>query len=359
MIALEDYFAGPPAVLASAPGRINLLGEHTDYNDGFMLPTATPQRTEVALSIASDDHHQFYSATLDQTVRFVRHAAAPPGFGRYVEGCIRVLELRAFSVPPLRVYIRSDVPAGVGLSSSAALEIATLRALRTLLSLPLDDVALALIGQQAEIRYAQVNCGVMDQMASSLADSGHMLLLDARSLQHELLPLPAGSALVVIDSGVVRHLAGSDYNLRRRECEEAARRLGVPALRDINDMALVENLPLPLRKRARHVVSENLRVLRAFTQAGAESFGRLMSLSHASLRDDFEVSIPELDELTTLLRGHADVYGARLTGAGFGGACVALCRSGSEQAIGSEVVRRFNTIGARRARLLIPLQPVH
>jgi galactokinase len=356
MIALDEYFGGQPALRESAPGRVNLLGEHTDYNDGFMLPIATEQRTEVALALAGGEHHQLYSATLDQSVRFEHRGHAPPGFGRYVEGCVRLLEEGGLAVPPLRLYVRSDLPVGAGLSSSAAFEVATLRALRSLLGLALDDVALALIGQQAEVRYAQVNCGVMDQMAASLASSTQMLFLDARTLRHELLPLPAGAALIVIDSGVARTLAGSKYNERRAECEEAARLLGVAALRDVEQPDLVEGLPEPYRRRARHVVRENLRVLQACARPGAAEFGRLMNDSHASLRDDYEVSIAELDELTALLRAQAGVFGARLTGAGFGGACVALCQQGRADAIGREVVARFNHPGrpGRRARLLMP-----
>ncbi|MDC8757355.1 galactokinase [Janthinobacterium fluminis] len=354
MISLHDYFGGAPAVRASAPGRVNLLGEHTDYNEGFMLPTATAQRTEVALAPAADEHHQWYSATLDRHVRFARDGHAPPGFGRYIEGCIRMLEARAVVVPPLRLYVRSDVPVGAGLSSSAALELATLRALRSLLGLALDDVVLALIGQEAEVRYAQVNCGVMDQMAASLADSEHMLFLDARSLQFALLPLPADAELLVVDSGVARSLAASKYNERRRECEAAARLLGVAALRDVAEVDLVERLPQPLRRRARHVVSENRRVLQACAQPGAAEFGRLMRQSHASLRDDYEVSIGELDTLAELLCAQPEVYGARLTGAGFGGACVALCRRGQGAAAGRAVLARYNA-GARQGRVLLPL----
>ncbi len=363
MISMDDYFRGAPAALASAPGRVNLLGEHTDYNEGFMLPTATPQRTEVALALSPDQHHHVYSATLDRQVRFPRGGPAPPGFARYMEGCIRMLEERALTVPPLRAYVRSAVPVGAGLSSSAALELATLRALRRLLALPLDDVTLALLGQQAEIRYAQVNCGVMDQMAASLADSAHMLFLDARTLGFELLPMPSDSALIVIDSGVTRTLAGSQYNLRRAECEQAARLLGVGSLRDVDDPARVEALPEPYRRRARHVVHENLRVLRAKGERDGVAFGLLMNRSHASLRDDYAVSVAELDELTAALRRAPEVYGARLTGAGFGGACVALCRKDAAAAVGRRTVARFNAgrdggaSGPRRARLLLPAPP--
>jgi galactokinase len=191
---------------------------------------------------------------------------------------------------------------GAGLSSSAALEVATLRALRSLLNIELDDVSLALLAQQAEVRFAGVNCGIMDQMASSLADESRMLFLDARTLAHHIVPLPEGSEVLVIDSGVARTLAASKYNERRSECESAARSLGIAALRDVGLPSDVDILAEPMRRRARHVVSENLRVLEASHGVGADRFGELMNDSHASLRDDYEVSIGALDQLTAMLR---------------------------------------------------------
>ena len=356
MLTLATFFGGAPQVHASAPGRINLLGEHTDYNDGFMLPVATPQRTEVAMSPSTDELFHVYSATLDEGVEFARDGHPPPGFASYIDGCIRLLEADGVAVPPLRVYVSTDLPVGAGMSSSAALEVATLRALRTLLAVDLDDVRLARLAQRAEVDYAHVNCGIMDQMAASLADQRHMLFIDARSLAYRLLALPANSELIVIDSGVPRTLAGSKYNQRRAECEEAARLLGVAALRDVTDPALVEALPAPLRQRARHVVRENLRVLEAVGGVSAARFGTLMDASHASLRDDYEVSIPELDALVEFLRDTPDVYGARLTGAGFGGACVALCRDGCAQADAAAAAARYNATG-RHGRILIPAAP--
>ena len=353
MVSIEHFFGGAPDAHESAPGRVNLLGEHTDYNDGFMLPVATPQRTEVALGASCDGHFTLYSATLDASVRFERGAAAPPGFGSYIEGCVRMVEAEGMTVPPLRVYVSTDLPVGAGLSSSAALEIAMLRALRSLLGLPFDDVMLARMAQRAEIRYAKVNCGIMDQMASSLAGTTDMLFIDARTLEHRLLPLPPDSELIVIDSGVPRTLAASKYNERRAECDAAARQLGVPALRDVLDAASVETLPPPLRQRARHVVHENLRVLDAAAGIDAVRFGALMNASHASLRDDYEVSIPALDYLTETLRADPAVHGARLTGAGFGGACVALCRKGAAAAAGAAAVARYNA-GGMHGTLLIP-----
>ena len=199
MVTSDSFFGGPPAVNASAPGRVNLLGEHTDYNDGYMLPVATPQRTTVALGASGDGHFHFYSSTLDASVTFAPDASAPAGFGSYIEGCIRLVEAEGVTVPPLRVWVATDVPVGSGLSSSAALEVATLRALRDMLGFELDDVKLARIAQRAEIEYARVNCGIMDQMASSLADESHMLFIDARTLEHRLAPLPEGVEIIGID----------------------------------------------------------------------------------------------------------------------------------------------------------------
>jgi galactokinase len=355
-LSAAQFFEGRSFTQASAPGRVNLLGEHTDYNDGFMLPIATPQRTTVCMAIAAEPGFHFYSATLGSEVKFNAADGAPAGFARYIFGCIRLLEGRGVAVPPLRVHVDSSVPLGTGLSSSAALEVATLRALRSLLAVELDaldDVALALLAQQAEIQYAGVNCGVMDQMASSLADEVSMLFLDARTLATKILPLPAEAELIVIDSGVARKLEASKYNERRAECERAAGLLGVAALRDVADVEAVEALPEPVRRRARHVVSENLRVLEAAKGVSAARFGQLMSASHASLRDDYQVSIGALDSLVEMLCALDGVHGARLTGAGFGGACVALCRKGGAAHIGGQVVERFNA-GGGSAALLLP-----
>jgi galactokinase len=353
MTTAAEYFAGAYKVEASAPGRVNLLGEHTDYNEGFMLPVATPQRTRVTIAASLDDSFHFHSETLDESVQWAGDAPPTTGFSRYMIGCVQLLRNRAIAIPPLRMHVQSNLVVGAGLSSSAALELATLRALRTLLALPFDDTALAQIAQRAEIEFAGVNCGIMDQMASSLADESHMLFLDARTLETRLLPLPADSELIVIDSGVPRTLAATGYNTRRTECETAARLLGVKALRDITDPALVETLQEPFRKRARHVVLEDLRVLAACQTIDAPRFGALMNASHASLRDDYEVSIAALDVLTSLLQQHEDIHGARLTGAGFGGACVALCRRGRARAAGAQVLAQYNSLG-HAGRLLIP-----
>jgi galactokinase len=353
MKTFADVFGKSPAVTAQAPGRVNLLGEHTDYNDGYVLPTAIPQTTRVSMGENGGKQFSVYAADLEQAAEFTMESAPREHFARYVYGCLRELRDHSFEPPPLNIHVSSLIPIGVGLSSSAALEVASLRALRQLFKLTLDDVSIAQLGQRAEIRYAGVNCGIMDQMASSLADTRSMLFLDTRTLQRRVLPLPARAEILVIDSGVARSLAASKYNERRAECEEAARLLGIKALRDVSDAAALEKLPQPLRQRARHVVSENDRVLRALECIDAAAFGELMNASHRSLRDDYEVSIAPLDRLVELLQNQAAMHGARLTGAGFGGACVALCVEGESRAIGERVLEQYNTT-AQQGQILVP-----
>lgn len=343
-----DYvqiFNTAPEAEASAPGRVNLLGEHTDYNDGFVLPTAIPQHTTVFMGRSPNDRHHFYSAELEEWIDVNPDESKPEGFASYVYGCIRVVENVGYPVPPLNVFVTSSVPIGSGLSSSAALEVATLRGLRSLLKLDLDDVKIAQLGQQAEIQYAGVSCGILDQMASSLADTEHMLFLDTRTLDRKVLPFPSGAEIVIIDSGVARSLASSGYNQRRAECEQAARQLGVKALRDVSDPQATEQLPDPIRKRARHVITENNRVLQAAAGVSAQVFGELMNASHASLRDDYEVSVPALDKLVDILQNTSGVFGARLTGAGFGGACVALVAVGKAGTIAETALQQYNSAG--------------
>jgi len=349
----EAAFGRPPDAVASAPGRVNLLGEHTDYNGGLVLPIALAQRTTVAIGRAGGAGFTLVSEGFAKPLSFMPGQLPDEPFGRYVFGCIREVERRGHAVAPLDIHVSSELPMGVGLSSSAALEVATLRALRTLGNLALDDVEIAQMAQRAEIECAGVRCGIMDQMASSLADTEHALFLDARSLATRLWSLPRATAVLVIDSGVARALATSKFNERRRECEEACERLGVASLRDVKRVAMVESLPDPWRRRARHVVSENARVLRAVSGHDAALLGRLMNESHASLRDDYEVSTAELDRLVSLLQEQPAVHGAKLTGAGFGGACVALCEADRVGEVASEVLGDYRRLGGR-GRLLAP-----
>ena len=357
MSSFEEVFGSAPEVVAAAPGRVNLMGEHTDYNDGYVLPIAIEQRKRVSVRPNGQDEHVLYSEMLGRVTRFTLDNVPAEHFATYVYGCLMEARADGIEAPSLDIHVHSDVPVGVGLSSSAALEVATLRALRALTGARLDDVRLAQLGQRAEIEYAGVRCGIMDQMASSLAETRSALFLDTRTLERRLVPLPPASAVLVLDSGVARTLAGSGYNQRRAECEEAARRLGVPALRDVSDVLAADSLPEPLRSRARHVISENIRVLRAVDCTNASAFGEIMDESHASMRDDFQMSVPEIDHLVALLQAHPNVYGARLTGGGFGGACVALCEPQALQEIAAAVLGDYALAGFQ-GRLLVPAPPV-
>lgn len=341
MASFAEVFGTAAQASASAPGRVNLLGEHTDYNQGLVLPLAIPRHVQVELAPSEDREHHFHSVQLDETVQFADGREAPQGFARYLAGCIEVLRARGTPVPALRVRVDSNVPIGAGLSSSAALEVAMLRALRLLTGADLDDEQLAYLAHEAETRYAGVQCGILDQMASSLASTECMLFLDTCTLERRLLPLPQGAELLVVDSGVTRQLTGSGYNQRRAECEQAAAQLGLATLRDMESLADADRLPPVLQRRARHVFTENERVRRATRSPDAAAFGRLMNESHASLSADYEVSTPELDALAAVLQADPDVFGAKLTGAGFGGACVALARAGHAAEAGARVIAEY------------------
>ena len=338
---------------AQAPGRVNLLGEHTDYNDGFVLPVAIAQSTRVTMRENGTSRFSLHAAELGQTVHFTLDEPPPDHFASYVVGCLALVREHGAQLPYLDIEVTSHVPMGVGLSSSAALEVATLRCLRELLGLSLDDVAIARLAQRAEIEYAGVRCGIMDQMASSLAATDRALLIDTRTLDRRAVALPPGSAVLVLDSGVARTLAASGYNQRRAQCEEAARLLGVASLRDVASVEQLTGLPDVPMRRARHVFTENARVIAAAQCTTARAFGLLMNASHASLRDDYEVSTPELDQLVALLQEQDAVYGARLTGAGFGGACVALCAVGGERRVADAVLARYSAAG-HGGRQLVP-----
>lgn len=340
MSAFERLFGLAPLAVADAPGRVNLLGEHTDYNGGLVLPTVISQRTTVAVAVARGGPMQVRSAQFP-----AEDGAQAPPFARYVDGCVRALGDYGFPLPSICAYIDSSVPIGKGLSSSAALEVATLRALRSAFSLAIDDVTVARIAQKAEVDYAGVHCGILDQMAVSLGEPGQILFLDTASLERRLLPFPPGSDLCVLDSGTERSLIDTPYNQRRRECELAAEALGIKSLKELRDLKRIAGLPPLLQRRVRHVLSENARVSSAARGVSAEEFGRLMNASHSSLRDDYQVSCASLDVLVDLLQRHPSVYGARLTGAGFGGACVALVRSGTASQLSASVLAEYHRRG--------------
>jgi galactokinase len=361
--AFKDLFGRSPAVRTEAPGRVNLIGEHTDYNGGFVLPVAIPQRTHIEAAPRPDRMVRVWSVQYPESapVEFqVGEETRDGNWADYVKGMTRVLAGHG----PIRGFdarIASDVPLGSGLSSSAALEIAIGRALREMFRLAIDDVALAVAARQAENEFVGAPVGIMDQMACSLADTTAALFLDTRSLVHARVPLPSSAALIVINSGVAHRHAGGEYALRRQECADAANLLGVDELRDISvdQLAQVAQLPAPLNRRARHVVTENQRVLEtvgALQGGDLVRAGRLFLQSHASMRDDFEISIPPIDLLVGIAERVGDVYGARMTGGGFGGSVVALAAAGRERAAASRILQEYHAATGEQGSVLVPAE---
>jgi galactokinase len=281
------------------------------------------------------------------------------GWLDYVQGLTQALAAAGHALGGFDIALRSTVPLGSGLSSSAALEVAVLRALRELFALGIDDLEIARLGQRAENAFVGAPVGIMDEMASSLGRPGVALFIDTRSLSYEPVALPDGTELAVINSGVAHQHAGGDYRTRRAESDRAAALLGVAALRDVgvSDMTRILALPAPLDRRARHVVTENQRVVdaKAAMEAGdAVALGTLFNGSHASQRDDYEVSVPEIDLLVALAQAEPAVYGARLTGGGFGGSIVALVREGEATAVAARIVEAYRDRAGRAATVLVP-----
>jgi galactokinase len=364
--AFERLFGKKPEVRARAPGRVNLVGEHTDYNGGFVLPMTVPQETEVLLARSPSPTVRAWSAELTPAEPPERYVLGSEARGRgwvdYVQGVTAVLARDGHQVSGFDVAIRSRVPVGSGLSSSAALEVSLLRALREAFTLPLDDLALALVGQRVETEFVGAPVGVMDQMASSLGDAHAALFIDTRTLHHERVALPSALELLVIASGVSHSHAGGDYRVRRAECERAASLLGLAQLRDLPEaeLARADVLPEPLGRRVRHVVTETARVLRtvaALRSGDLAALRALLGASHASQRDLFEVSVPEIERLVSLAGAEPDVFGARLTGGGFGGSIVALVSAGRAASVGARVTAAYRDREGREAILLVPDRP--
>jgi galactokinase len=350
-------------VTADAPGRVNLIGEHTDYNGGFVLPTAIPQRCRVRLAPRSDRIVRVCSSaagTGGEELAYELGAEIPGrGWLDYVQGVTHLLHGEGHVLQGFDAWIDSTVPLGSGLSSSAALTVSLMRALRAALELSLEDLPIALLGQRVENEFVGARVGVMDPMAASLAEEGTALFLDARSLAYQRVPLPPGTDLVVVHSGVSHRLVGGDYNTRRQECQQAAALLGVPQLRDLgaDDLPDVTALPEPLGRRARHVITENDRVLAAVDAMRAGDLRRLGNLffdSHRSMRDDYEVSIPEIDLLVELARSDKEVHGARLTGGGFGGSVVFLAHAGTATRVAGRIAEEYARRSGQHPTILIP-----
>jgi galactokinase len=314
---------------------VNLIGDHTDYNDGFVLPMAIDRAVWIAARPRRDSGVSAHSLDFDERGEFdsANQAHGPKGWLEYVRGIAWALNDAGHVVRGWDGVIAGDLPIGAGLASSAALELAAARAFATAGALDWNAPKMALLAQRAEREWVGVNCGIMDQLISATGKTGHAVLIDCRSLETRMVPLPLGVAVVILDTATRRGLVESAYNDRRAQCEAAATALGVAKLRDV-DLATLErrsdSLNSVTRRRARHVVTENARVLAAADALAAgdtQTVGRLMNESHASLRDDFDVSRDELDIMADIACNRPGCHGARMTGAGFGGCAVALVDS--------------------------------
>jgi len=340
----QGTFGHVPDYIARAPGRVNLLGEHVDYNDGFVLPAAIDRATYIAFSPASTPHSTLVAVDLNQQISFspqtipskTQPDSSPlPDWAHYPAGVMWSLLEENLSAPAMNAVYASDVPRGSGLSSSASVEMAFMIAWQTLGGWTLPPMQLALLAQKAENKYVGVNSGIMDQFASACGAENKILLLDCRSLEWQTIPLPESVSIVIADTTIRRKLTSGEYNNRRAACEEAVRLLqkDLPEIKSLRDVSVddfnrfSEKLPGEAAKRARHVVEEIERTnqAQALLEAGnVQHFGRLMTECHVSLRDLYEVSCPELDVMTRIAQSLEGCYGARLTGAGFGGCTVNL-----------------------------------
>jgi galactokinase len=346
-------FGAPPAVTAAAPGRVNLIGEHTDYNEGLVLPAAIDRGVAVAagpgepgtLSILSAGRGAPVTLATDHPLDTV-----PAPWLRYPAGVYHLLVPPALHRHGIRLALDTDLPEGAGLSSSAALETASCLAIASLLDLPLTDEECITLCHRAEQECVGVHCGIMDQTVTLRAQAGHALFLDCRSLTVQQIPFPEELEILICHSGVQRSLLASPYNTRREECTAAVRilRSDRPALTALRDISMEElpsvmrSLPPPLHRRVRHVVTENCRVMETVTairNRALPRFGKMLYDSHMSLRDQYDAGCPEVDAIVDICAEHEGVVGARMTGAGFGGAAIAVVERGAAPGL----VRRLET----------------
>lgn len=347
----EEYFGHKPTVISASPGRVNLIGEHTDYNNGFVLPMALHNVNAIAVAPSPTGKHRWIGSLGDSMIEIDPADAAKPGdpfWSNYVRGVICMLERRGIHVPPVDMLIDSNVPRGGGLSSSAAFEVSACTALAALCGADIPPTERALIGQATEHEFVNVPCGIMDQFISANGKEGHALMLDCKDLSYTHIPMTDPSvSVLVIDSAVKHSLADGGYASRRKNCEDACAILGVPSLREATLDMLEEkkdDLGDLCYRRARHVIGENQRVqafAAALRKGDWESAGIAMRGSHASLKNDFEVSCAEVDTLVSLsdtIPSAASVYGARMTGGGFGGCIVALVKSEDVEQVAREMI---------------------
>lgn len=332
----QTRFGYPATYWVQAPGRVNLIGEHTDYNDGFVLPCAIDYQTQVAAAPRDDQTVRVMAADYDfQIDEFTLSATLPKhehyGWANYVRGVLVFMQQRGYQLGGMDLLISGNIPQGAGLSSSASLEVVIGQTCKALFKLPITATDIALNGQQAENQFVGCNCGIMDQLISAAGQQNNALLIDCRSLECTPVAMPEDIAVVIINSNVKRGLVDSEYNTRREQCEAAARAFDVKALRDL-DMATFlageDRLTPEVAARARHVISENQRTLacaQALAAGDLPKIGRLMAESHRSMRDDFAITVPPIDALVDMIQDVIGYQGGvRMTGGGFGGCVVCL-----------------------------------
>jgi galactokinase len=349
-------FGSPPALIVRAPGRVNLIGEHTDYNDGFVLPAAIGVETLVAASPRADGQIRVVAADFGDAMDMFALGSAiavrdEPMWANYVRGMIKSMLDAGFALCGADIAVAGSIPKGTGLSSSASLEVAVGQAFKAMCGLDtLDPTRIAQLAQEAECGFVGMNCGIMDQLVSARGVAGHAILIDCRSLATEPVPVPDALAIMIVHSGISRGLVDGAYNERRTQCEAAARHFGVAALRDLDRRALdcgKTRLDDLTYRRARHVITENARTLAAADALRGGDLirlGQLMAESHISMRDDFEITVPAIDALVAVLQAAIGTEGsARMTGGGFGGAVVAMLPADRVEAVTALVSAKYQT----------------
>ncbi len=351
--SFENVLGYKPTHVIQAPGRVNLIGEHTDYNDGFVLPCAINYQTVVAAAKRDDNlvrvvSVDYQDATdefdITQEITFQQDKM----WANYIRGVVKFLMARGYQIGGADISVSGNVPQGAGLSSSAALEVVIGQTFKTLYNLEITQAEVALNGQQAENEFVGCNCGIMDQLISAEGKENHALLIDCRSLETQAVSMPEDMAVVIINSNKKRGLVDSEYNTRREQCEEAARIFGVKALRDVtieqfNDR--VSELDEMVAKRARHVITENDRTVeaaKALSSGDMKRMGELMAQSHASMRDDFEITVKEIDTIVDIVKAViGDQGGVRMTGGGFGGCVVSLIPPTLVEAVTTAIAEQY------------------
>ncbi|MBS1953159.1 MAG: galactokinase [Cyanobacteria bacterium SZAS-4] len=369
--AFIKQFHAKPEFVVRAPGRVNLIGEHTDYNEGFVFPTAIDREMIVAATPNGTDEIVAYSLDYSETDRFNLNNIGKSDkhqWADYLRGVLSTLQKRKFVVSGFNAVLAGNVPQGAGLSSSAAYEVAVVTLCNEIDKLSIGGKDIALIAQQAENEFVGMQCGIMDQFISALGQEETALMIDCRSLDYRAVPLKLsdrGYSIVITNSGVRRGLVDSEYNARRSECAEGVKLLSKMTGRKLNSLRDIEidefethvnQLPKKVAQRCRHVISENKRVIDAvcaLEKSDLQRFGELMNQSHVSLRDDFEVSCPEVDQLVELSQKHSGVLGARMTGAGFGGCTVAIVANDAVDSFRKAVIPQYEKQTGRTTEIYV------